>query len=105
MNKWKIAFWCCLLLLFITNGFLVYSIVDQGVTLTYQEEGYSQTEDDLDEIINIINNTNLSKSEVKKEFDTHSMIEYMDFDSDTVSLYRLILIFRDNQLEKIEKQW
>ena len=47
MNKWKIAFWCCLTLLVSVTVFSVYSIIDQGVTLTYQKEGYTDTENDL----------------------------------------------------------
>jgi hypothetical protein len=43
MNKWKIAYWCCLTLLVAVTVFSVYSIIDQGVTLTYQKEGYRIT--------------------------------------------------------------
>lgn len=50
--------------------------------------------------MNVINDTDLSKSEIKKEFNDHSLVEYVDFDSDTISLYRLLLIFEDNKLKK-----
>lgn len=47
MNKWKIAFWYCLIILVVVKIFSAYSIIDQGVTLTYQKEGYIDTENAL----------------------------------------------------------
>jgi hypothetical protein len=51
MNKWKIAFWCCLFFLLFVTGLSIYSIIDQGVTLTYQKEEFTDTENDLDNLI------------------------------------------------------
>lgn len=105
MNKWKIAFWCCLILLFAMNSFLLYSIFDQAVALTYQKEEYFHTENDLDAITIIINNTDMSKSEIKEELKNHNLLKNIDlnFDSDTIMLYKLSLIFENNQLEKITR--
>ncbi len=105
MNKWKIAFWCCLTLLFAVTVFSVYSIIDQGVTLTYQKEGYTDTENDLDQLIEIINKTDLTKKQIQNELKDHRLFEYMDFKSDTVSLDRVILIFENEKLKNVTKQW
>ena len=105
MNKWKIAFWCCLTLLFAVTVFSVYSIIDQGVTLTYQKEGYTDTENDLDQLIEIINKTDLTKKQIQTELKDHRLFEYMDFKSDTVSLDRVILIFENEKLKNVTKQW
>ena len=105
MNKWKIAFWCCLTLLVAVTVFYVYSIIDQGVTLTYQKEGYIDTENDLEQLIEIINKTDLTKKQIQTELKDHRLFEYMDFKSDTVSLDRVILIFDNEKLEKVTKQW
>ena len=105
MNKWKLAFWICLTVFIITTGFLVFEIIDQGVTLTYQKEGYLNTENDLDEIIKIINQTELTKSEIKIKLKNHLLYEYMDFDSDTISLERVLLIFEKGKLKSIKKEW
>lgn len=51
MNKWKIVFWCCLTLLVSVTVFSLYPIIDQGVSLTYLKEGYTDTENDLDQLI------------------------------------------------------
>ena len=105
MKKWKIAFWCCLTLLFAVTVFSVYSIIDQGVTLTYQKEGYTDAENDLDQLIEIINKTDLTKKQIQTELKDHRLFEYMDFKSDTVSLDRVILIFEREKLKNVTKQW
>ena len=105
MNKWKVAFLCCLTLLIIVTGFSFYSIIDQGVTLTYQKEGYIDTEKDLDDLMTFINKTDFSKNEIKKELKDHILYEFMDFKMDTISLNRVELIFENDKLEKVIKQW
>jgi hypothetical protein len=105
MNKWKIAFWSCLTLLVTVTVFSVYTIIDQGVTLTYQKEGYTDTENDLEQLIAIINKTDLTKKEIQTELKDHRLFEYMDFKSDTVSLDRVTLIFENEKLKTVTKQW
>ena len=105
MNKWKIAFWCCLTLLVAVTLFSAYSIIDQGVTLTYQKEGYTDTEHDLDQLIEIIKKTNLTKLQIENELKDHRLYEYMDFNSDTISLDRALLIFENDKLKNVTKQW
>jgi uncharacterized protein YehS (DUF1456 family) len=105
MNKWQIGFWCCLIILVVVTIFSAYSIIDQGVTLTYQKEGCEDTENDLDQLIEIINKTNLTKNQIEVKLKDHKLFEYMDFKSDTVSLDRVTLIFENNTLKNITKQW
>lgn len=104
-NKWKIAFWICFLFLITTGVFGFYQILDQGVTLTYMKDGYTDTENDLEMIIEIINKTNLTKNEINNQLKKHRFYEFMDFKTDTVGLERVQLIFENNKLKKIEKQW
>ena len=105
MNKWKIAFWICLVVLLSVSVFSIYSIVDQAVTFTYQKEGYKDTEDDLENIIEIINKTDLTKTQIEKELKGHKLYEYMDFKTDTIALDRVSIIFKDDKLFKVSKQW
>lgn len=105
MNKWKISFWSCLAVLIFTATFSIYTIIDQAVTLTYQKEGYTHTENDLDNLIGIINKTNLTKEQIETELKKHKLYEYMDFKSDTISLNRVSLIFENNKLKQATKQW
>ena len=105
MNRWKIGFWICLTTLVVVTIFSLYSIIDQGVTLTYQKEGYTDTENDLDQLIEIINKTDLTKEQIQRELKDHRLFEFMDFKSDTVSLDRVLLIFENEKLKNVEKQW
>jgi len=105
MNKWKIAFWVCLTVLLLVTAIGVYSIIDQAVTLTYQKEGYTDTENDLNNLIEIISKTDMSKIEIQKELKNHILYDYMDFKKDTISLDRISLIFDNNKLKTIKKQW
>jgi len=105
MNKWKIAFWVCLTTLILVISFGLYSIFDQGVTLTYMKEGYQETESDLDNLTKIINETDLTKGQISKTLSKHKLYKFMDFRSDTISLDRVTLLFKDNKLFKVTKQW
>ena len=103
MNKWKIAFWVCLLFFIFSLFISFYSIVDQGVSLTHLRESYSDKENDLNDLIQIINKTDLSKKQIEKEFENHRLFEYMNFDNDSVSLESITLIFENEKLKKITK--
>jgi hypothetical protein len=104
-NKWKIGFWICLLLLIVTAGIGFYSVVDQAVTLTYMKEGYSDTESDLETIIQIVGQTDQTKQEIENVLKEHRLYEYMDFRTDTIGIERVTLIFENDSLKSIVKQW
>jgi len=103
MNKWKLAFWICLALLIAFLIISLYSNLDQGVTITYMKEGYGDTEKDLKTISSIINETDLSKSEIKKLIEKSSV--FNEYALDTISLERVQLIFKKDTLKKIDFQW
>lgn len=105
MNKWKIAFWFCLTLLVVVTVFSAYSIIDQAYSLTYHKVGYEDKEKDLDELIKIVNKTDLTKNQIERELKGHNHFEFMDFKSDTISPNRVLLIFEKVKLNRIEKQW
>lgn len=105
MNKWKIAFWCCLIISTLVIDLLIYSIIDQGVTLAYQKEGYTDTENDLVQLKEIINKTDLTKAQIERALMDHELYEYMDLKSDTISLDRVLLLFENGKLRMVEKQW
>mgnify|MGYP000921595514 CR=1 FL=1 len=104
-NKWKVAFWICLLLLLLVSTFSIYSIIDQGVTITYMKEGYTSTENDLNTLIQIVNSNKLSKKEIIDVLTTYKFFDSMDFKRDTMPLERIELIFKNDTLQQIIKQW
>ena len=105
MNKWKIAFWSCLTLLVAVTVFSAYSIIDQAYTLTYHKVGYVDTEKDLEQLMEIINKTDLTKKQIETELKDRNDFEFMDFKTDTISLNRVLLIFDKDKLKKVTKQW
>lgn len=104
-NKWRLAFWISILALLVVIVIGLYSIIDQGVTITYMKDGYSNTENELNSLVEIINETNLTKSEIETKLKTQRFFEFMDFNQDTIPLERISLIFESDTLRKIEKQW
>ncbi len=59
MNKWKIAFWCCLTILLFVIGISVYSTIDKAYSLSYLRDSYTEKETELKNLILIINETDL----------------------------------------------
>ena len=102
MKKWKIAFWCCLVLLISVSIYSVYVFFDQAVTLNYHKVDYKDTEDDLNDIIDIVNNTNLTKIQIENYLRSHRLREFMNFETDTVSLNKVLFIFDKDTLISIK---
>ena len=104
MNKWKIAFWCCLATLLIVVGISIYSTIDQGYSLSYLRDSYTEKETELDNVILILNETDLSKTGIEKTLKKHKIGESANFKRDTVSFDELKLIFRNDKLFKVSRQ-
>jgi hypothetical protein len=105
MNKWRIAFWICLAVLIIVSVISVYFIVDQSVTLMYTEEGYQDTDNDLMDLTEIINKTDLSKKEITNLLRHHKVHEHGEYLADTISFNKIQLIFKNGKLHQIRNQW
>ena len=103
MNKWKIAFWCCLTILCSVVVISVYSTIDQGYSLSYLQDSYTEKETELDNVILILNETDLSKNGIEKTLKKHKIGELANFKGDTVSLDELNLIFRNDKLFKVTR--
>jgi hypothetical protein len=73
MNKWKIAFWACLTTLTLVLSLGLYSIIDQGTSLTCMKECYKDTENDLVNLTKIINDTNLTKEQIENHDQTQTL--------------------------------
>ena len=104
-NKWKLAFWICFVSLLFSVGFGFYNILDQGVTITYMKQGYENTENDLNTIIDIVNYDDFSKDSIKQLLKEYRFFDMMDFKMDTVPLERVELIFINDTLKNIRYQW
>jgi hypothetical protein len=99
MNRWKTAFWVYLIASILIIGFLVYGIFDQGVSFTYMRDGYTNTEADLQSLVNIVNKKNRSKDSIIQ------ILRLEKPNGDTISLNRYELIFVSGQLDSIKQVW
>jgi len=100
-NKWKAAFFALLIIFTLTTLFLIYSILDQGVTLTYMKEGYEDTEYDLLQISKVIEGK-LTFDDFKEISDRYPDLE----DSSSLELNRIKIEFGlDKKVKKVTTQW
>jgi hypothetical protein len=104
-NKWRLAFWICLIILLLISGFSIYGIIDQGVTITYMKDGYESTENDLNSLILITNSKDFKKASIRENLKSYRFYDMIDFTKDSIDLERVILIFENDTLKRIEKQW
>ena len=79
----------------------------KGVTLNNLDIKISgtDTENDLNNLSKIITATNLSKQQIRNTLMQHHLYEYMDFNTDTVSMDRINLVFKNDTLYEITNQW
>lgn len=104
-NYWKISFWVLLCVFIISTSLLLFTLIDQGVTHTYQSDGYKKTESDLLTITNLYIDNCFKKECVKEHLKSHPDFESMSFTSDTIELNRYCLIFRADTLYQIKASW
>ncbi len=107
MNRWKIAFWPLLVL---TIGIVLiscYIVLDQSVTLTYQKEGYQDTEEDLKVYVELLKEEKLHFQLVKQRL-TKQGIEFVDKEEDglLIGFNRTTMRFdKDSVFTNIEMNW
>lgn len=85
----------------LTTLFLLYSILDQGVTITYMREGYQDTEHDLEQVSQIIKGK-LTFEDFKEITD-----RYPDLgDSTSIELNRIKINFgTDKKVSSVTTNW
>ena len=106
MNKWKIAFWCCFVVFTSSVSITAIVLIDNAHLLDDIQSGYKWTKEDLDKIIEITNNTDLSKNQIELLIKKDSnFIEEKTIEIDTIHLNTMNLIFENEKLKKIQQQW
>jgi hypothetical protein len=100
-NKWRTAFWTLLTVFVLTTILLLYSVLDQGVTITYMREGYRDTEHDLEQVSQIIKGK-LTFEDFKEITD-----RYPDLgDSTSIELNRIKINFgTDKKVSSVTTNW
>lgn len=82
--------------------FSFYSILDQSVTIAYQEDSYAKTESDLRSLIKIASRTKLTKGEIIAQFKGSDDFLIKD---DTLFLNRIEIVFKDDKLFSLTDRW
>ncbi len=77
---------------------------------SYMQEGYQDTEEALDTLIKIINDTDLSKSQIEKKLLENHLIEEWYFDKKEyqqgeIRLNKVVLYFDNEKLVRVDKEW
>ncbi|MGE0773391.1 MAG: hypothetical protein AB7K37_16885 [Cyclobacteriaceae bacterium] len=100
-NNWRTAFFALLVVFIATTLFLIYSILDQGVTITYMKEGYRDTESDLEQLSKVIEGR-LTLDDFKGNVDP----ELQMVDSTTIELNRVTITFgTDKKVKGVMTRW
>jgi RNAse (barnase) inhibitor barstar len=100
-NKWRTAFWTLLTVYILTTLFLLYSILDQGETITYMRKGYGDTEHDLEQVSQIIKGK-LTFEDFKEITDTYPDLG----DSTSIELNRIKIDFgTDKKVISVTTNW
>ena len=107
MNKWKIAFWSLLVVTFGIVFISFYLLLNQSVTLTYQKQGYQDTQEELKVYIELLKEEKLHYQLVKKRL-TNKGIEFVDKEEEglLIGFTRTTMRFdKDSVLTNIEMNW
>ena len=103
-NNWKIAFWWSTIisffLLIFVICFSIYTIIDQAYTIEYGRDSRAWINEDKNNLITIINNTDFSKNEIIEKL---KIEDYM-IENDTINLLTIKLVFENDILQKIIKE-
>ena len=107
MRNWKTAFFICLSLLIISNVYLVYQLLDSGITITYT----SDTMEKQNEVIEILGEiivsegNDFSKKDVlfllRQKYPNGLLVE----DSNTVSYEGVAFRFEQDTLVDVIETW
>lgn len=103
MNTWKIAFWSSIVALILVIGFSAYTIIDQAYAITYQNVSYTDISNDLDQLIEVVNQTKLTKTELENALKNHHLYRTIDFNSDTISINQMVFVFEGDILKSVTR--
>ena len=66
-----------------------------------RDRSYADTDADLRTVAEIINRACRSKAEVERLLSRHRLYGYMDFETDTIGLEKMVLIFENDTLKAV----
>ena len=101
-NKWKVGFWIYFAISIIVIIYLFAKNNIDEVNLAFTKINKIQTELDLQMISEIVNKTDLSITEILSEIESNKLSKIENTKNNNIELERIILIFENEKLVKIE---
>jgi len=106
MNKWKISFFVLLFVLLASNAFWFYGIIDQGVTITYQQVTIDDQKESIKALANLIvqNSQKLNQKDILYLLRNSSPDAFIVEKENIISCAGLKFEFENGQLKEISRQ-
>lgn len=107
MKNWKTAFFVCLVALVISNGYLSFQLLDEGITNTYK----SETMEKQDEALRLLGEIIVEEGKTYTQKDILFLLrqKYEDGfiveDSNSVSYQGIKFLFENDSLVSIQDIW
>jgi len=107
VKNWKTAFFVCLVALVISNGYLSFQLLDEGITNTYK----SETMEKQDEALRLLGEIIVEEGKTYTQKDILFLLrqKYEDGfiveDSNSVSYQGIKFLFENDSLVSIQDIW
>ena len=104
MNKWKISFFITLFALVITNVAWLYTVIDNGVTYTYQQVHLDEKEKSVDMLSNLIvkGGKKYSKKDILHILRQTNKDAFIVEEENLINVEGVMFIFKNGTLSEIK---
>lgn len=101
-SKWKIAFWLYFAISIVLIIYLFAKNSSNAVNLAFTKMDKILIENDIKMISEIVNNTDLSKTEILNEITKDKLYKIEKIENNKIEFGRVILKFENEKLKSIE---
>ncbi len=104
MKKWKISFFICLGALFISNSFWLYTIVDNGITHSYQQVSLTEKEKAIELLGRLIvtGGQKYTKKDILHILRLANKNSFIVEEKDLITLESVKFLFKDDKLIEVK---
>jgi hypothetical protein len=101
MNKWKVAFWICLVCSLIIFTIGLKTFIETEISLGFTKDDRNAYKEDLEITTTIINKNLRTKKEVEEEFSVNGYSPFFNEEKDSSYMLRTQYIFKNDTIIKI----
>ena len=104
MNKWKLAFFIVVPILFVGNIIFAYAMFDTAVSLSYLSDSYNYQNKSKEQLSNLIvlGSKDYSQADILHLLRQSNPIAFIVEDGDKVSMGETVFIFENNRLTSVK---